>query len=316
MSGYGDYGDAGGYGGGGDYGDGGYGGGGGGGGGGYDAYGGFGDGGAANGGGFMNDGNGNSQGSPTSKRTKVEYMVPVTIRQMIEANEQPEAGFMIDGRLVQKVSCVGKIMNTNKKSASFELEIEDSTGNFTVQKWLQNDEEEIPDFPLGSMVMVYGTLRTFNGKRNLSCFAVRPIDDQNIMTHHFLEAMMAHLQVTQGPVNADLRASQQPAMPTSSTMNSGYDQPGVNPAQALTSANVNQGGADGDLASKALRIFNAPEAAELEEGYTPEEVLGIMNQQGSAVTLQQIMEAIHGLTNEGHLYSTIDDNHYKSTGEG
>ena len=46
-------------------------------------------------------------------------------------------------------------------------------------------------------------------------------------------------------------------------------------------------------------------------GVTVQECANAMQAQG--VSLQQVRDAVDFLVNDGHLYSTIDDEHYKAT---
>jgi len=41
-------------------------------------------------------------------------------------------------------------------------------------------------------------------------------------------------------------------------------------------------------------------------------VLQVLNRAGGRYSLVQVREAVEALQNEGHLYSTIDDQHFKS----
>ena len=53
---------------------------------------------------------------------------------------------------------------------------------------------------------VVGQLRTFNGKHNITAFAVRAVEDHNEITHHHLDCILTHLQNTRGPVNKAISA--------------------------------------------------------------------------------------------------------------
>ena len=44
----------------------------------------------------------------------------------------------------------------------------------------------------------------------------------------------------------------------------------------------------------------------------PPTLAQVLARAGGRYSLVQVREAVEGLQNEGHLYSTIDENHYKS----
>lgn len=67
---------------------------------------------------------------------------------------------------------------------------------------------------------------------------------------------------------------------------------GVNPVQA-----------------EVMAVFNAPEARDANEGLAVQEVVQRL---GGRIPEQQIMQAINFLVDEGHLYSTIDEHHFKA----
>ena len=49
------------------------------------------------------------------------------------------------------------------------------------------------------VIMVVITIR--QGTRHLQAFDIRPLDNHNEITHHFLECIFVHLQNTKGRLN-------------------------------------------------------------------------------------------------------------------
>eukprot|EP00242_Pyramimonas_sp_CCMP2087_P006410 CAMPEP_0198209464 /NCGR_PEP_ID=MMETSP1445-20131203/16091_1 /TAXON_ID=36898 /ORGANISM="Pyramimonas sp., Strain CCMP2087" /LENGTH=102 /DNA_ID=CAMNT_0043883247 /DNA_START=22 /DNA_END=330 /DNA_ORIENTATION=+ len=62
--------------------------------------------------------------------------------------------------------------------------------------------------------------------------------------------------------------------------------------------------------AQVLSIFEGPMAAQSDTGLNVET---LMKDLGNKFSRDQIKGAVDFLVNEGHLYSTIDDNHFKST---
>eukprot|EP00897_Mesotaenium_endlicherianum_P010245 jgi/Mesen1/9249/ME000006S09250 len=126
--------------------------------------------------------------------------------------------------------------------------------------------------------------------------SIEPVTDHNEVTHHSLECIYVHLAHTKGqgqsgqaapdPAGAFGGARAQPGGIAPATPAGNISQYG-NQYVAPPAAAANMGGGGvSDLQAKVLAIYEEPANA----------------------------EAIAFLQNEGALYSTIDDDHFKSTG--
>jgi len=295
-------------------------------GGGYGGYGGYGDedggyggGGGGGGGGFLQEGGHGSQSSPTAK-SKVDYVVPLTVRLMAEAEEDPTAGFAVNGRTVNKVSCVARIVSVNKKTTSVDYQVEDSTGLFTVQKWIQ-EGEQMEEFTPGTMVAIFGTLRTFQNRRNMSCYAIRRITDHNQLTHHFLDVMMTQHLLARGAMNTQIGSN--PGMASAplasnlgasatSSFNLGNQLQNNNAMMNVSAPQAEL--SNENFARKVLQIYSSPEVDDSDEGLSVIQVLQRLQAKGIKSSEDMVRNAINVLSNEGQLYSTIDEHHFKSTG--
>lgn len=161
----------------------------------------------------------------------------------------------------------------------------------------------------------------------MSAFSIRPITDFNEVTYHFVETVKVHLE---------------------NKMKHGIDNgsPGVKVEQ---NNNNNVGGIAGGMGNNLMgnfgggmgnyggmgngmmgnfggmgatgngqdpcrdaveQFFNSPMAIRSENGFSISECERALNTNFSA---QQVREAIHALMEQGQLYSTIDEEHYKST---
>jgi len=303
----------------------GYGGGGGGGGdGGYGGYSGFGggeDGGG--GGGFMADmGSSQGGGGGGSARPKVDSITPVTIRQLKAAEETPEGTFLLDGRPIQKVILVARIVSINAKESNTQYQIEDSTGSFSAS-WWEDQGAPTQGFEQGMYVKVFGQVRVFSGRRSLSVFTMRTVEDHNEITHHDLEVILTHLQVTKGSANPMLRAGAATAGADSHAapgaaapmFNAFNPAPGGQPIQASGAGAAGGAGGNSDLVRHIMTIFNKPEVEDLESGISVRQAFMELQNLGVSATEAQVKKIVHELMQDGHLYSTVDDDHYKSTGE-
>mmetsp|Transcript_21036 Transcript_21036/g.37265 ORF Transcript_21036/g.37265 Transcript_21036/m.37265 type:complete len:315 (-) Transcript_21036:389-1333(-) len=312
MSGFGDYGGGGGYGGGGDEGGGG--------------FGGFGDGGnngGFGGGGFMQGGS--TQSPIASGAQRVDSLTPITIKQTTMLEDSPAGDFMLDGRPIRRVSMLCRILEVTKKEVNVRFDLTDGTG-VMAGSWYLDAETDDPSerFDAGMYVKVFGKLRTFNNKVTLNIETLKLVHDHNQITHHFLNVVFTHLQVTKGPVNKALAAGGNPAEESSGiapSFNNTDSYPSAHQSNAPMNMSTGQtiqsnaAGGGGDLTQILLRIFNRPEVEELDAGYSVQMAFAEVQKQGHKTTENEVKNVIHALSNDGHLYSTVDDDHFKSTGE-
>lgn len=283
-------------------------------------------GGAASGGFFSQQPMASSQQAERSSIQTAQNMVPITIKQWQTA---PAPGhdklFMIDGRQVQTVQLIGQIISVNAQSANTTYTIDDGTGIIPVKQWGEGDASG-PKYQQGSYVRVVGRLNTFKENRDINAFKVFAISDFNEITCHFLQVIEAHIHAKNGPMTVQNQAAMQPAA------GGGFQGQQYNSNAAAPQQGQQQ------MGGGAYNASNAPAAGggdgpDGSENFSPlqRDVLNIIRQQdgnsgndegtGLDVVFRsipqhdqtKIREAVEHLTNEGHLYSTIDEEHFKAT---
>ncbi|PHH72087.1 hypothetical protein CDD80_4773 [Ophiocordyceps camponoti-rufipedis] len=147
---------------------------------------------------------GSQQGSQAGAGTKSyqdESLRPVTIKQVVEAEEIfSGADFRIDGSPVTQITFVGQVRSINPASTNITFKIDDGTGQVEVKKWIDADKQEDanPGFEIDSHVRVWGRLKSFSNKRHVGAHVIRPITDFNEVNYHMLEATYVHLVNTRG----------------------------------------------------------------------------------------------------------------------
>jgi len=259
------------------------------------------------GGGFQVD-NSTPDGGKTKKNS--QSLVPTTIKQLhnAPANANGEQGFQIDGRELHQVTIVGIITSADEQQTNLQYTVDDGTGSIVAKMWVDAEQdaamqERRAEWKEGKMVRVVGQLRVFNHTRSVVAFTIQPIKDFNEYSYHFIECVHTHLHLTKGKAPAGAGA-----MGAASGMQSmGGAQPmqttggfGAAP-QAASNANL--------LQDTVLGFFK--DCADSEVGSTVDECFNAVSAHGA--TQQQIRDLVEHLTSEGHLYSTIDDNHFKGT---
>lgn len=257
---------------------------------------------AAAGGGFATTPQSSQKASGGGKNRDKQTLLPVTIKQLIEATQDhPDDAFHIGGAEVAHVRIIGCIVESREQSTNLTYTVEDGTGRMEVKMWIDTDDgdhfaEQRAKWKEGAYVRVIGNLRSFQEKRNIVAFDIRPVTDFNEVTHHMLEAIFVNLKSKQAP--AQPAAPQ--AMKTDTSATSGFG----------AAAGVGGGGGDGmdAVAHAVLQVFKGSD-----DDSGVDIRVAIQQLVPNGFSAQQIRTKIHWLSDEGHLYSTIDENHFKTT---
>ncbi|KAF3452782.1 hypothetical protein FNV43_RR03215 [Rhamnella rubrinervis] len=230
-----------------------------------------------------------------AKNRDVQALLPLTVKQIndacISVNEKSE--FVIDGVDVNNVKLVGIVRDKAGRVTDVTFVLDDGTGRIDCSKWFHEaiDTNEMEGILDGMYVCVHGRLKSFQGKRTLNVFSIRPVEDYNEIASHFIECIYVHfynsrLRKPQGGVNT------QPQVVNSTNLTSGqYSSDGQKRPEEMI-----------------LELLHQPSFLAREEGAHRD----IISQQ-LKIPVDKIMLAIGNLVAEGMVYSTVDDYHYKSS---
>ena len=200
---------------------------------------------------------------------------------------------------------MGKILEIEEEQVTYKLKVDDGTGTITVKIFLNGDDSDLErqrlaELQKGKYVRVFGHMSSYQGAKELQAFSVRPVTDHNEVTYHLSQVIFQHLHLTKG--GSDITGA--PAMGGAAAGGFGAAAPAAAaPAAAFGASGMNPIQAD------VLAIFDAPDAAAIEAGFTAHDIIARSN---NRYNKGQVDDAILFLVNEGHLYSTIDDQHFKS----
>uniref|UniRef100_A0A7S0WS52 Replication protein A C-terminal domain-containing protein n=1 Tax=Pyramimonas obovata TaxID=1411642 RepID=A0A7S0WS52_9CHLO len=245
---------------------------------------------------------------------KNESLTPLTVRQLHEALQggNVDESLTVDGDDLHSLTLVGKVVDAQDSSTMLSYTLDDGTGKVEVRMWL-DDEGDLGQsmsgsgYAKGTYVRVYGNLRTFQNQRNIVAFQIRPVVDFNEVTFHLLEAIFVHTKRTKA-MGMGAGAPTTPNVKFNPNAPANYQTP-VPAYNGNSGANNNSNGMEA-CQDKVMRAFETPQAATNEAGLS---VDSLVQELGSMFSKEQIRTAVETLVNDGHLYSTIDDNHYKST---
>lgn len=273
------------------------------------------------GGGFMPSpagagGDGASTPAKGGRSEKKETLTPLTVCQLHEAMKaNMDDNFAVDNYELHTLTLVGKVTDVQQSSTLQQYKVDDGTGIIEVRYWLDDDgdmggESSNNHIEKGMYIRVFGNLRSFQGSKNIVAFTIRPITDFNEITYHLLETTFVHLHRTKGQQAGAGGQSSTPMNTNQGNQQSAYQTP--QQGGGFGGDNGGGGGTAGmePVQQQLIKLFESPMAMNNDAGLSIDQV----NQQlNNMFNIQQIKTAIEVLVNEGHLYSTIDDNHYKST---
>lgn len=197
--------------------------------------------------------------------------------------------------------------------------IDDGTGTISAKWSIDENPFKISMRDLireGSYIRVLGYLRSNKGSTHILAVDIRPITDFNQYTHHFLEVISTHLYNTKGLTNSFVSPSsvvnQQQQQP-SNIYDHGSTSMALPPVkQPQQQMQFNVGVGDSGMTDLQKRVIDLYTEMDSDDGVHQDLVIEILRKEGFNDI--DVKQAIAFLTDEGHLYSTSDDNHQRITG--
>eukprot|EP01103_Thecamoeba_quadrilineata_P005046 TRINITY_DN148_c0_g2_i1.p1 TRINITY_DN148_c0_g2~~TRINITY_DN148_c0_g2_i1.p1 ORF type:complete len:290 (-),score=46.37 TRINITY_DN148_c0_g2_i1:35-904(-) len=227
-----------------------------------------------------------------------QTMMPVTIRQLINAVQVGADNYKINNRELSQVTIVGRVVKTVEQATSFNLEINDGTGTFDVRIWYDTDDKydynqiQKSNWKEGVYVRVTGHLRgALLDKQSLVAYSIELIEDYNEYTYHLLESIFVSLYHTKdGHLSSTATTSTSYASGSSS--NTSY---------------VPQG-QQGDLFSSTQQsILQILSGCTSKAGYSVDQ---IKQKLPPNIGDNELRSAMEFLQQEGHIYEGYDENHF------
>lgn len=242
-----------------------------------------------------------SQGGEKKGRARANQIIPCTVSQLMSASQADEA-FRVGEVEVAQVTIVGVIRSTDKSMTNIQYKVDDMTGApMDVKQWVDTEDPGVDStvLPPGTYVKVSGNLRSFQNHRSVVAFSVRPLEDMNEITSHMLEVVQAHmvLNKSQSMSSAGGMSSDITPMSRQNTGNMGGSYSGAMDM-------INNG-----LSANQNQVLSLIKSCPDTQGISIQE----LKQRLSGISLPVIKQAVEFLSNEGHIFSTIDEDHFKST---
>ncbi|CAI9098488.1 OLC1v1035147C1 [Oldenlandia corymbosa var. corymbosa] len=248
----------------------------------------------------------NNDGSLSSAKSRdAQPMLPVTVKQISDAvPSDDKATFVIDGVDVKHVMLVGMAFEKSQRVTDVSFVIDDGTGRINCHRWVNDtvDTSEVDLLSDGSYVRVHGLLKAFQGNKQIEVFAIRPVTNHDEVSCHFLSCIHYHTYISK---KNGVTISSQPhsSTPAVSTTMTGVQNSFSDHFSGQQSTNGHKG-----IDQMVLEYLERPMSQAQEKGVHKNEIASNLK-----LSMDKISEVIETLESEGLIYSTIDENHYKST---
>jgi replication factor A2 len=268
-------------------------------------------GGGDSGGGYSNSyggggGGGGSQDSIDKKRRSYDEqtLIPVTIGMANKAQTDPSSGdgslVLDDGRPLHSIKLIAAVRSVEDMSTNVVYQVEDGTGLMDVKQWLDdNDSSAIMEMRKetakdGIYVKVIGQVKDYEGQKMIVANSVRRVSTGNELTHHLLEVMYSAEMFKR----SSSIVTPQPMMASSSSFRGFGNVSGMD-----------SGGATGDTTdSRKNRLMAVMQQHDSgEEGVSVDTCVRLLPDMSEG----DIRKLIEILSEDGSVYSTINENHFK-----
>ncbi|KAJ6241719.1 replication protein a-related [Anaeramoeba flamelloides] len=265
----------------------------------------------------------------------VRTITPLTIRQIQLSTESEGNTFKIDNEFVMNVSLVGTVIKVLDGNTYTNYTIDDGTGQLKIREFkrqkqnnMEEEEEqqqqqqqqeeggegenkskakEIENAFENKYVRIIGNLKEYKNQKSFSVSKITEITDSNQITTHFLEAILVHLQRIKGTLKKEQTSSQNSQIKEEKNeikKETNNNNNNNNNNNIITQQNTNQilGLA---LKDKALRLISSNQTS---SGISLQELAKELKS-----TEEEIREIVDFFLDQGQIYITIDDEHFRST---
>ncbi|XP_042362180.1 replication protein A 32 kDa subunit-like [Plectropomus leopardus] len=221
------------------------------------------------------------------KRTALQIL-PCTVSQLLSASQVTRDSFAICDWELNHVSVVGIIRGFAPFVTNIQYSVDDMTGPpLNVKHWVNTEDCAPMTFASpGTYVKVIGSLRSYSGQRSLMAMNIRCIKDLNEITSHMLEVVQTHMQFFGKKFDVNMN--------TTAATPSGYSD-GMLP-NGLSS-----------IQAQVLHVIKGLSVRDIDTSFHD------LKTQLDFLSMRDIRSALTFLINEGHVFTTTDEHHFKST---
>lgn len=260
-------------------------------------------------GGFILDSNVPAAGGSSSSGSKAVYSASSAFLRRLTI---PGNGIVVFKHKLSAVTFVGRVVEVKNMTSRLDIILKDPFGPPVLTQYWKQDEESPIDLSViqkGSWLRVYGTAKKNINSQDvmIQAYHLTPVQGLPEVTGHFLESMLHNMVLNRMRMNLEQGVDASHCFP-----NSSQGHPFVN------RENVKDDTQKHSSHSSSLSSDPSKVILKIIQDHS-EEVNGVSFHQIKThpsvrlIPEQVIREKIDHLSTEGHIYSTIDDNHFKST---
>ncbi|XP_024025535.1 replication protein A 32 kDa subunit A isoform X2 [Morus notabilis] len=265
------------------------------------------------GGGFMSSQStqANDAAPSPARGRQTNRLIPVTVKQISEADHSGDekSNFVINGVEAANVTMVGMVFEKTERNTDVSFFLDDGTGRISCRRWVNEsfDAKEVEGIQDGMYVRVNGHLKIFQGNRQIGAFSVRPVTKFDEISFHFIDCIHNHLQSSKSRQGNSATQPETADASLSTPLRSGSN--GYQTASSSLSQLSGQISFDAQKGCDQLILdyLQLPSSSVKEKGIHRDEL-----SQQLKIPVEKIMESIRSLEDEGLIYSTIDEFHFKS----
>jgi len=237
------------------------------------------------------------------RRQRAQNLVPMSIRDILDNHDETLA---VEGLEVGMVAILGKVKTVKNETTKSTFEIEDNTGTIEVIQWADEGGEKSKESPTEEMtVRAIGAPRTSHDRKHIMAFKIQCVDNPEEIKGHRLDIQYSKLKIRQ------LKNKE------NSIINGGGGGGGLSNSM-MGGATGNYGGTStlGGMSSNQFENPKQEATMKLIAGCTREEGISrdeLTSSLSSKMSRNDVDAALEFLSGEGHIYSTIDEDHFKTT---
>lgn len=231
------------------------------------------------------------------KPQRAQNVVPVQVASILEHSGET---FQVQGQDVGMVVLVGQVKAVDAQATKNVYHVEDETGSIDAMHWVDEGQENTASNVTENMfVRVVGSVRSNQDKKHVMVYRILQLDDEAEIAAHALEVAHARLKIKQMQDKENQAIGGGGAGGLSNSMMTGYGSGGA--------AAGGGGGTYGN--AQQNMVYKMIAACGREEGLSRDELATQLN---GRVGKADVNSALEYLSSEGHVYSTIDDDHFKA----
>lgn len=289
-------------------------------------------------GGFMAETS--SSGQKGAKKYGEKPLLPATVKQLRNADSADGGDLVkIDGVSPAFVKIMGTIESIERHATVITYMINDTTETIKCIFYLEKEDGEssqrFEECRENSFVRVVGLCRSPGVDVNVLIFSMTLVTDFNEVTHHILETIYCHNFAIKGPLSsAAVSASNCKNFYMHFVSHSLTDSPSIASHNNPPSDNFGMGtmgagrvapftpgmgnqhqiqSGGGNSSSKDMVLDAIKKTTIGDSGTTKDSVFQFISKIGAPISMNEISKVVQLMTDEGLVYSTIDEDHFMCT---